>query len=164
MKSSSGFIYEVITWYHLKFVNETHLRITGPWRQMSRGKTVLVISSHVSYHTVQIHEKEEEEMNEKNDNANCLKEEPLISADQVFKIKQSMFWQSEKRMCNITLCQQWFKAYFTTISALIFSFLVNFFVFELLCNMKLLIFTIWSTQMHGDLKVQNTFYHAPNNK
>lgn len=31
----------------------------------------------------QIHEKEEEEMNEKNENANCLNEEPLITADQV---------------------------------------------------------------------------------
>ncbi|KAM9540526.1 fasciculation and elongation protein zeta-1-like isoform 2-T2 [Salvelinus alpinus] len=31
----------------------------------------------------EIHEKEEEEMNEKNDNANCLSEEPLITADQV---------------------------------------------------------------------------------
>lgn len=58
---------------------------------MSTRQTVLIITSHVSYHTLQIHEKEEEEMNEKNDNANCLKEEPLISADQVFKIKHSMF-------------------------------------------------------------------------
>lgn len=33
----------------------------------------------------EIHEKEEEEMNEKNDNANCLNEEPLISADQVIE-------------------------------------------------------------------------------
>ncbi|XP_037605320.1 LOW QUALITY PROTEIN: fasciculation and elongation protein zeta-1 [Sebastes umbrosus] len=33
----------------------------------------------------EIHEKEEEEMNEKNDNANCLKEEPLITADQVIE-------------------------------------------------------------------------------
>uniref|UniRef100_A0A8C6UEI4 Fasciculation and elongation protein zeta 1 (zygin I) n=1 Tax=Neogobius melanostomus TaxID=47308 RepID=A0A8C6UEI4_9GOBI len=33
----------------------------------------------------EIHEKEEEEMNEKNDNANCLSEEPLISADQVIE-------------------------------------------------------------------------------
>ena len=33
----------------------------------------------------QIHEKEEQEMNEKNDNASCLNEEPLISADQVIK-------------------------------------------------------------------------------
>ncbi|XP_020484940.1 fasciculation and elongation protein zeta-1 isoform X1 [Labrus bergylta] len=32
-----------------------------------------------------IHEKEEEEMNEKNDNANCLSEEPLITADQVIE-------------------------------------------------------------------------------
>ncbi|XP_030648095.1 fasciculation and elongation protein zeta-1-like [Chanos chanos] len=31
----------------------------------------------------EIHEKEEEEMNEKNENANCLNEEPLITADQV---------------------------------------------------------------------------------
>lgn len=31
---------------------------------------------------LQIHEKEEE-MNEKNDNANCLSEEPLLTADQV---------------------------------------------------------------------------------
>ena len=45
--------------------------------------------------SLQIHEKEEEEMNEKNDNANCLNEEPLITADQVcvclvfdMKIKQ----------------------------------------------------------------------------
>lgn len=33
----------------------------------------------------EIHEKEEEEMNEKNDNANCLNEEPLITADQVIE-------------------------------------------------------------------------------
>lgn len=33
----------------------------------------------------EIHEKEEEEMNEKNDNANCLNDEPLISADQVIE-------------------------------------------------------------------------------
>ncbi|XP_068186818.1 fasciculation and elongation protein zeta-1 isoform X1 [Antennarius striatus] len=31
------------------------------------------------------HEKEEEEMNEKNDNSNCLNEEPLITADQVIE-------------------------------------------------------------------------------
>ncbi|XP_071316317.1 fasciculation and elongation protein zeta-1 isoform X4 [Trachinotus anak] len=33
----------------------------------------------------EIHEKEEEEMNEKNDNAKCLNEEPLITADQVIE-------------------------------------------------------------------------------
>ncbi|XP_036380489.1 fasciculation and elongation protein zeta-1 [Megalops cyprinoides] len=33
----------------------------------------------------EIHEKEEEEMNEKNDNANCLNEEPLVTADQVIE-------------------------------------------------------------------------------
>ncbi|TWW74302.1 Fasciculation and elongation protein zeta-1 [Takifugu flavidus] len=33
----------------------------------------------------EIHEKEEQEMNEKNDNASCLSEEPLISADQVIE-------------------------------------------------------------------------------
>lgn len=33
----------------------------------------------------EIHEKEEEEMNEKNDNATCLKDEPLITADQVIE-------------------------------------------------------------------------------
>nr|XP_046181588.1 fasciculation and elongation protein zeta-1-like isoform X2 [Oncorhynchus gorbuscha] len=33
----------------------------------------------------EIHEKEEEEMNEKNDNANCLSEEPLLTADQVIE-------------------------------------------------------------------------------
>lgn len=33
----------------------------------------------------EIHEKEEEEMNEKNDNANCLNDEPLITADQVIE-------------------------------------------------------------------------------
>uniref|UniRef100_A0A9J8CJA0 Fasciculation and elongation protein zeta 1 (zygin I) n=1 Tax=Cyprinus carpio carpio TaxID=630221 RepID=A0A9J8CJA0_CYPCA len=33
----------------------------------------------------EIHEKEEDEMNEKNDNANCLSEEPLITADQVIE-------------------------------------------------------------------------------
>lgn len=38
----------------------------------------------ISSKTLQIHEKEEQEMNEKNDNASCLSEEPLISADQVF--------------------------------------------------------------------------------
>lgn len=43
----------------------------------------LLFGSHVLSHIPQIHEKEEEEMNEKNDNANCLNEEPLITADQV---------------------------------------------------------------------------------
>ncbi|XP_041865287.1 fasciculation and elongation protein zeta-1 [Melanotaenia boesemani] len=33
----------------------------------------------------EIHEKDEEEMNEKNDNASCLNEEPLITADQVIE-------------------------------------------------------------------------------
>uniref|UniRef100_A0A665TI72 Fasciculation and elongation protein zeta 1 (zygin I) n=1 Tax=Echeneis naucrates TaxID=173247 RepID=A0A665TI72_ECHNA len=33
----------------------------------------------------EIHEKEEEEMNEKNDNAKCLNDEPLITADQVIE-------------------------------------------------------------------------------
>ncbi|CAJ1064765.1 fasciculation and elongation protein zeta-1 [Xyrichtys novacula] len=33
----------------------------------------------------EIHEKEEEEMNEKNDNTHCLNEEPLITADQVIE-------------------------------------------------------------------------------
>ncbi|XP_026075703.1 fasciculation and elongation protein zeta-1-like isoform X1 [Carassius auratus] len=33
----------------------------------------------------EIHEKEEDEMNEKNDNASCLSEEPLITADQVIE-------------------------------------------------------------------------------
>ncbi|XP_046717861.1 fasciculation and elongation protein zeta-1 isoform X2 [Silurus meridionalis] len=33
----------------------------------------------------EIHEKEEDEMNEKNENANCLTEEPLITADQVIE-------------------------------------------------------------------------------
>uniref|UniRef100_A0A7N8Y4Q7 Fasciculation and elongation protein zeta 1 (zygin I) n=1 Tax=Mastacembelus armatus TaxID=205130 RepID=A0A7N8Y4Q7_9TELE len=33
----------------------------------------------------EIHEKEEEEMNEKNDNAKCLNEEPLITAEQVIE-------------------------------------------------------------------------------
>uniref|UniRef100_A0AAQ5YZV1 Fasciculation and elongation protein zeta 1 (zygin I) n=1 Tax=Amphiprion ocellaris TaxID=80972 RepID=A0AAQ5YZV1_AMPOC len=33
----------------------------------------------------EIHEKEEEEMNEKNDNVSCLNEEPLITADQVIE-------------------------------------------------------------------------------
>ncbi|XP_059394640.1 fasciculation and elongation protein zeta-1-like isoform X3 [Carassius carassius] len=33
----------------------------------------------------EIHEKEEDEMNEKNENANCLSEEPLITADQVIE-------------------------------------------------------------------------------
>lgn len=39
----------------------------------------------ISSKILQIHEKEEQEMNEKNDNASCLSEEPLISADQVTK-------------------------------------------------------------------------------
>lgn len=39
----------------------------------------------ISSKLLQIHEKEEQEMNEKNDNASCLSEEPLISADQVIK-------------------------------------------------------------------------------
>lgn len=39
----------------------------------------------ISSKMLQIHEKEEQEMNEKNDNASCLSEEPLISADQVVK-------------------------------------------------------------------------------
>ncbi|XP_077098519.1 fasciculation and elongation protein zeta-1 isoform X2 [Siphateles boraxobius] len=33
----------------------------------------------------EIHEKDEDEMNEKNENANCLREEPLITADQVIE-------------------------------------------------------------------------------
>ncbi|XP_073730467.1 fasciculation and elongation protein zeta-1 isoform X2 [Misgurnus anguillicaudatus] len=33
----------------------------------------------------EIHEKEEDEMNEKNENANCLNEEPIITADQVIE-------------------------------------------------------------------------------
>ncbi|KAJ8347582.1 hypothetical protein SKAU_G00261710 [Synaphobranchus kaupii] len=33
----------------------------------------------------EVHEKEEEEMNERNENANCLNEEPLITADQVIE-------------------------------------------------------------------------------
>uniref|UniRef100_A0A8C1VHZ4 Fasciculation and elongation protein zeta-1-like n=1 Tax=Cyprinus carpio TaxID=7962 RepID=A0A8C1VHZ4_CYPCA len=33
----------------------------------------------------EIHEKEEDEMNEKNENANCLSEEPIITADQVIE-------------------------------------------------------------------------------
>ncbi|XP_035288074.1 fasciculation and elongation protein zeta-1 [Anguilla rostrata] len=33
----------------------------------------------------EIHEKEEEEMNERNENANCLNEEPLVTADQVIE-------------------------------------------------------------------------------
>ncbi|XP_009303672.1 fasciculation and elongation protein zeta-1 isoform X1 [Danio rerio] len=33
----------------------------------------------------EIHEKDEDEMNEKNENANCLNEEPLITADQVIE-------------------------------------------------------------------------------
>ncbi|XP_048036719.1 fasciculation and elongation protein zeta-1 isoform X2 [Megalobrama amblycephala] len=33
----------------------------------------------------EIHEKDEDEMNEKNENANCLSEEPLITADQVIE-------------------------------------------------------------------------------
>uniref|UniRef100_A0A8C4DWV6 Fasciculation and elongation protein zeta 1 (zygin I) n=1 Tax=Dicentrarchus labrax TaxID=13489 RepID=A0A8C4DWV6_DICLA len=44
-----------------------------------------LFGSYVSSHILQIHEKEEEEMNEKNDNANCLNEEPLITADQVIE-------------------------------------------------------------------------------
>lgn len=39
--------------------------------------------SDVLSHIWQIHEKEEEEMNEKNDNANCLNDEPIITAAQV---------------------------------------------------------------------------------
>uniref|UniRef100_A0A3Q3VXG4 Uncharacterized protein n=1 Tax=Mola mola TaxID=94237 RepID=A0A3Q3VXG4_MOLML len=46
---------------------------------------LFVSGLHVPFHVVQIHEKEEEEMNEKNDNVNCLKEEPLITADQVIE-------------------------------------------------------------------------------
>lgn len=42
----------------------------------------------------EIHEKEEEEMNEKNDNANCLSEEPLISADQVIEEIEEMMENS----------------------------------------------------------------------
>ncbi|KAJ0061445.1 hypothetical protein NL108_001546, partial [Boleophthalmus pectinirostris] len=42
----------------------------------------------------EIHEKEEEEMNEKNDNANCLNEEPLISADQVIEEIEEMMENS----------------------------------------------------------------------
>lgn len=42
----------------------------------------------------EIHEKEEEEMNEKNDNANCLSEEPVISADQVIEEIEEMMENS----------------------------------------------------------------------
>ncbi|XP_072303000.1 fasciculation and elongation protein zeta-1 isoform X2 [Eucyclogobius newberryi] len=42
----------------------------------------------------EIHEKEEEEMNEKNDNANCLSEEPLMSADQVIEEIEEMMENS----------------------------------------------------------------------
>uniref|UniRef100_A0A3B3ZLH5 Uncharacterized protein n=1 Tax=Periophthalmus magnuspinnatus TaxID=409849 RepID=A0A3B3ZLH5_9GOBI len=42
----------------------------------------------------EIHEKEEQEMNEKNDNASCLNEEPLISADQVIEEIEEMMENS----------------------------------------------------------------------
>ncbi|CAL9686009.1 unnamed protein product [Knipowitschia caucasica] len=42
----------------------------------------------------EIHEKEEEEMNEKNDNANCLSEEPLMSADQIIEEIEEMMENS----------------------------------------------------------------------
>lgn len=45
----------------------------------------------ISSDILQIHEKEEQEMNEKNDNASCLSEEPLISADQVIKLIQTYY-------------------------------------------------------------------------
>lgn len=38
-----------------------------------------------NYSDQEIHEKEEDEMNEKNENANCLSKEPLITADQVIE-------------------------------------------------------------------------------
>jgi len=38
--------------------------------------------------TLKIHEKDEDEMNEKNENANCLRDEPLITADQVSLTEQ----------------------------------------------------------------------------
>lgn len=45
----------------------------------------MLVLIQISSKILQIHEKEEQEMNEKNDNASCLSEEPLISADQVLK-------------------------------------------------------------------------------
>lgn len=39
-------------------------------------------------HTFQIHERDEEEMNEKNDNVTCLNGESVITADQVCLYKQ----------------------------------------------------------------------------
>uniref|UniRef100_A0A673A9G4 Fasciculation and elongation protein zeta 1 (zygin I) n=1 Tax=Sphaeramia orbicularis TaxID=375764 RepID=A0A673A9G4_9TELE len=47
--------------------------------------SALSLFNKCSSHILQIHEKEEEEMNEKNDNANCLNDEPLITADQVIE-------------------------------------------------------------------------------
>uniref|UniRef100_A0A3Q3KU80 Fasciculation and elongation protein zeta 1 (zygin I) n=1 Tax=Mastacembelus armatus TaxID=205130 RepID=A0A3Q3KU80_9TELE len=47
--------------------------------------TWLLFGSYVISYILQIHEKEEEEMNEKNDNAKCLNEEPLITAEQVIE-------------------------------------------------------------------------------
>lgn len=67
----------------------------------------LLPGSHVSSHILQIHEKEEEEMNEKNDNANCLNEEPLITADQVCVWSNSSlsvsWFDNEKKeaLCNM---------------------------------------------------------------
>ncbi|KAJ3589581.1 hypothetical protein NHX12_010426, partial [Muraenolepis orangiensis] len=49
----------------------------------------------------EIHEKEEEEMNEKNDNANCLNEEPLITADQVIEeIEIRQLSQASNNNCS----------------------------------------------------------------
>lgn len=45
---------------------------------------------HLVFLAFKIHEKEEDEMNEKNENANCLNEEPLITADQVSLSKTDM--------------------------------------------------------------------------
>lgn len=80
------------------------------------GKSILKLYSHPGHtgsiffslyaflllsHILQIHEKEEEEMNEKNDNANCLNEEPLITADKV-----CVYNQTATCLCLVFKCSE----------------------------------------------------------
>lgn len=57
----------------------------------------LIVPRQISSDILQIHEKEEQEMNEKNDNASCLSEEPLISADRVIKFIPTYYNSYVKR-------------------------------------------------------------------
>lgn len=66
----------------------------GSWNTIclhTTCKSSLNVLCQISSDILQIHEKEEQEMNEKNDNASCLSEEPLISADQVIQLIQNYY-------------------------------------------------------------------------